>query len=207
MDLSSTGSGSNVGRSESYPDISPSAKLLEAKDSVKATERSKRYKAREDNDPLKTELFEIRKQIGDMMSLLKTINETQTQKINQISDDICAIRHQVNSISKITDSLTTDQSNIKLEIKNIIKTNNDHFLKIETMEKRLNTIQTDNNNLEEIMAEINERDIRSKNLIIIGIPEPKSAGPKERQKSDINAVTEILKSANNEYPAPLTTFR
>ncbi|KAJ0170353.1 hypothetical protein K1T71_014281 [Dendrolimus kikuchii] len=202
-----TRSGTIAGRSESNPDISHSALLLESKDNVQATQRSKRYKARDENEALKLEMSEMRKQIDEMMSLLKTINETQIEKINKISEDISAIRNHVNSISNVTESLTAEQNNIGLEINDIKKANNIAKIKIATLEKGLNATETENSTCEEIMTEIYERDIRSKNLIIIGIPESNMTEPKERKRSDISAVTEILKTTANEYPTPIKTIR
>lgn len=203
---SPTGSGLVGGRSESYPNIAVSTQLLENKDNIQGTSRNRR-KGREDNDPIKSELSEMRKQMGEIMSYLKRINESHTEKIDKISEDISIIRNQINSVSNITDSLTTEHEKLKREIDDVIKTNTSISNKIESLETKFNTNGKEGVTYEEFIKEIQERDTRSKNLIFIGVSEPNQADVSEQKKMDMKSVTLLLKSVHDEYPAPVKTIR
>lgn len=60
---------------------------------------------------------------------------------------------------------------------------------------------------EDIIAEVNERELRSKNIIISGIPEPESLNKVERIKIDKNEVTSVIKQIDNNFPEPERILR
>ncbi|KOB68885.1 Uncharacterized protein OBRU01_17663 [Operophtera brumata] len=61
--------------------------------------------------------------------------------------------------------------------------------------------------VQNIMTEIKEREDRSKNIIIIGIPEPTSENTDDRRQVDKTEVLKITKTVNAECPEPVNIFR
>lgn len=219
---SPTGSGLSAGRCGSFPELSTASP---SSDSAQITFRNKRRLPCEcghmDTETSKTnsELAEMKKQMSglqaqmqEMMSHLMTNNSIQLENFNKLCEDISIIKEQASSMKLATDHLAEEQKCIKIEISDLKNSNIRNEEKIATIESSLkempaptshNSIQTQEN----IVAELNERQIRCKNILISGVPEPTTNNIKDRQEQDRKAVCNIIKSICPDSAEPMKLFR
>lgn len=212
MMRSPTGSGV-FGRSDSQPNLSISEETHDVQSPVqRVTFRSKR-KLTDDNETVASELSEMRKQMTTMMGMLTTLNANQQEFIKKMNGDITDIKEQITEIKSVTDSLTVDQKIIKLDVANILNKNT-------IVEKRIKSLENDVQKLmdsepvtfvptvqENIMSELCERNVRSKNLVIVGITEPNSTDSTERQNKDKSEVLKIIRNTYADCPEPCKITR
>ncbi|KAL0868638.1 hypothetical protein ABMA27_008093 [Loxostege sticticalis] len=162
------------------------------------------------DEDIREELREIRKEMAEMMRVLTSINEKQTETINKMSEDITLLKGHVKEIKSTTENLGLENREIKSNLDDLISKYKENNRKIEIIETKLGTFQPANitlppvstsssNNLEEnLMVELTERLSRSKNIIITGLVEQKSANYKERQDADKREVLNILQNISSD---------
>ncbi|CAH0402046.1 unnamed protein product [Chilo suppressalis] len=200
-----TGSDTLSVRSGSYPDL-PSKTVCQDTPEVQKTFRNKR-KLGSDYEEIMTEFSEMKKQIttvqnqmSEMMTYLSTMVNMQTDNFKKLNVDVSVIKQQMHDIKLNSDTLSVEQAKLKLDIDNLKINNNITEKKIESIESSL---QHDNTSLnrfsmsdtrEELVAELSERNLRSRNIIVMGVPEPKADNPKERREEDMNAILNILRN-------------
>ncbi|KAF9800278.1 hypothetical protein SFRURICE_010484 [Spodoptera frugiperda] len=211
---SPTRSGPGVGRSDSQPNLLSGVSQPEFSDTSKVTHRINKRKQLDDNEYIRTELSEMRKQMSEMMTMLKNLTTTQNEFTKKITKDITTIKEQIDGIKSTTDNLTIEQNNIKSDVTSLRNAN-------EITEKKINEIShtvqllkseqaqafSSNETQEDIIAEINERELRSKNIVISGIPEPTSLNKDQRISMDKQEVVNLLKLIDNDYPEPEKIMR
>ncbi|KAL0878924.1 hypothetical protein ABMA27_003921 [Loxostege sticticalis] len=171
------------------------------------------------DEDIREELREIRKEMAEMMRVLTSINEKQTETINKMSEDITLLKGHVKEIKSTTDNLGLENREIKSNLDDLISKYKENNRKIEIIETKLGTFQPANitlppvstsssNNLEEnLMVELTERLSRSKNIIITGLAEQKSANYKERQDADKREVLNILQNISSDCTDPINIIR
>lgn len=183
---------------------------------IRITQRVKR-KVLDDDAWIKTELSDLKKQVSEIMVILKATSVSQAENINKLHEDVTTIKTHVNSIGDTIESIKLDQSNTKLRL-------NELETKTENIEKKIENLETDLNQFretttlstittatepsisyEEIVNEVHERHQRSKNIVILGIPEPTS--PINRFTYNKVEITKITKSIYPDCPEPNKTFR
>lgn len=202
-----------TGRSDSQPNLTADTHNMEHTDSPKVTFRNKR-KLPDDTEYIRTELSEMRKQMCQMMEMLTTLTTAQNEFTKKITEDINTIKEQMCNIKLTTDNLASEQNLMKSDI-TILR--NDNMLtdkKVEDLQREIKLLKPEcgpsssSYNLQEnTIAEINEREFRSKNIVISGIPEPESLNREERMNMDKNKVLNILQKIDQAYPEPEKTFR
>lgn len=205
-----TGSDTLAGHSSSQPNLSVLGLTTNAPiDTPNIT----RHKRKRDED-IQTELTEIRKGMTEMMQMLTTINNNQTETIKKLSEDVVTLNGHVKEIRTVTDTLTRDNEKINSNLNNLISKHNENNKQICKIESELRTLQSTsgiapNNNIieETVMAELSERLARGKNIIITGLKEPKSASYKERQETDKREVLNILNQISKDYTEPKHIIR
>lgn len=222
------GSGFNVTRCGSDPNLAIKNKPSEATGTSQITIRNKRKLANE-NEELKAELSDMAKeftemrkqmtamqtQMSEIMASLSSNNAMQINNFTKISEDISVIKSQVTEIKLTTVNLTEEQNKLKLDVSSIKNFNTTTQEKIKSLESKLQQINstttcqetTPSMKAEEIITELNERCERSKNLLVSGISEPTSKDPKERQEHDRTMVWNILKSIDPDCVEPKKVFR
>lgn len=171
------------------------------------------------DEDIREELREIRKEMAEMMRVLTSINEKQTETINKMSEDITLLKGHVKEIKSTTENLGLENREIKSNLDDVISKYKENNRKIEIIETKLGTFQPANitlppvstsssNNLEEnLMVELTERLSRSKNIIITGLAEQKSANYKERQDADKREVLNILQNITSDRSDPINIIR
>lgn len=83
------------------------------------TYRNFKRKVTDDDALIRTELSEMRKQMSEMMLLLKTSTNDQAENYNKLCQDVTAIKNEVGNISKTIENLTSENSNIKDKLHDI----------------------------------------------------------------------------------------
>lgn len=206
---SPTGSGSNSPHGGSQPNLSE----LQANDLSQITICSKR-KLPDDNKAIRNELSELRKQMSDMMAILKSSKNDQRDNIKKLCQDVADIKNEDGNISNTIENIILENKYLKTEI-STLKT------MTETTEVKLKTLESDVNELkrkpatsdqtqacqEEIIKEIQERKVRAKNIVVIGIPECKSNLIHERQEYEKKEVMKIINLIHKDCPQPDKIFR
>lgn len=208
---SPTGCGTNVRLGGSQPNLD---EISSYESLSNITQRNKR-KELDDNAWIRSELSDLKQQISEMMALLKSTINTQKENNKRISEDITIIKNQVSDINNTIGNIVTDQNSMKITISNLQNSSDNIDKKIDILEAELNELKSalpvSTSNVlpplscEEIMTEINERNLRSKNIVIVGIPEPDMTT--DRHAFNKNEVIKILKMTNNECPEPLRILR
>lgn len=206
-----TGIGLNTGRCGSYPELSTKF----SSEIAQTPSRNKR-KFTDENQQITTELAGLREQMENMMSFIKSANTTQTENINKISENITTIKEQINNITLTTHNLKQNQNKMQLEIDNLRKANNIAEKRIETLESNIKLVQAAHSDeyssatpliCENIITELQERNFRAKNIIVAGIPEPKSINKTEMENSDEIEIAKIVKMVVPDSAKPLRIFR
>lgn len=195
----------NEGLGGSQPNLSD----IHSDMNLRHTHRTKR-KFTDDDYLVRTEFFELRKQMSEMMTLLKANNSSQVENINSLRQDVADIKSEVSNISNTIETIITENKNLKEKIKTLTR-------HTENIEKKVTFLETDVNNLkcaspvtpaqlsqtcEEIIYEIQNRNTRAKNIIVVGIPEPKASTAIERQDHDKAEIQKIIKSILGQHQQP-----
>lgn len=106
--------------------------------------------------------------------------------------------------------------NSKKEITELKIVNENLEQKVSKLQLDINTIQnetvkkdtpTNNNTCEEMLLELQERQLRQKNIIILGVSEPNNSITMERREHDKMAALNILKTINPNCPEPRKFIR
>lgn len=229
---SPTRRGSTSERSGSYPNLQFKNNPSQSLELSQVTIRNKR-KFNLENEELKTEFsdmklefVELRKQMtalqlqmSEMLAFFTSNNTMQMDNFSKISEDILVIKNQVSDIKSTTDSLNEEQNKLKSEITDIKTSNKLTQNKVELLESKIQSINSNMSQCgtleaspkekvqEDIIMELNERNLRSKNILISGITESTSTDPKERQVHDKNMSMSIIKTIYADCPQPRYVFR
>lgn len=222
---SPTRSGPNVSRSDSFPNLTKKSNTSDSSDTSQITFRNKRKFAneseefcelRKDFTEMRTQMTAIQSQMTEMMAYLTSTNNIQSENFTKISEDMSVIKEQLRDIKSTTEYLSEEQNKLKNDILNIQRSNSTLQNRIEKLESNIRecnystaSIETGTKmeTWENILTELNERNLRSKNLLISGIPEPTSTDRIERQTEDKSSSWKILRNINPDCPEPIKVFR
>lgn len=208
---SPTGCGSSVRLSGSQPNLSQMNPNYETLSNI--THRNKR-KEPDDDAWIRDEFSDIKKQISELMAALQFSTSSQAKNISKLSEDITTIKNHVNNIGSTIENIILDQNNIKMRLNNLDTTTVNIEEKIKLLESDINKFNEGSplqpalqisTNYEDIVNEVNERNVRSKNIVIVGIPEPDVAT--DRHTYNKNEVLKITKTIYAECPEPLKIIR
>ncbi|CAB3228320.1 unnamed protein product [Arctia plantaginis] len=144
--MRSPGSGSNIGRSGSQPNLAvagTSAQRLSEASSIAF--RNKRKHGNESE--VQTQLDSIQKQITDIMALLTSSVNSQNENYAKLSKDVVSIRDQMQDIKIImnvnelkVENISSEQKEIKSNIKNLSNSMQMADGKIASLESNMNEI-------------------------------------------------------------------
>lgn len=223
---SPTRSGPSVSRSDSFPNLTKKSNPSESNDTPQITFRNKRKFSNESEEfdemrknftEMRTQMTAMQSQMTEMMAFLTSTNTAQKENFTKISEDMSVIKEQLRDIKSTTEYLTEEQNKLKTDFLGIQESNSTLKNRIEKLESRIgeygyyntSTIETGTKmeTCENIITELNERSLRSKNLLISGIPEPTSGDQMERQIEDKNSSCKILRNINPDCPEPIKVFR
>ncbi|CAH2108466.1 unnamed protein product [Euphydryas editha] len=204
-------------RSVSTPKLSGSQPNLSNCTQVDPTDHiTFRNKRKYMDDDVKTELCQIREQMTEMMAMLKSLTTNQNNFIAKTSADITVIKEQVNGLKSTFEYLSSEHKVMKSNIAQLLEKSISTDKKVEVLEsdvqqmKDLPLMSPQSFNLqiqENFMAEVNDRNLRSKNIVIIGVPEPKATNNIDRKEMDKKEVMKIITMINSECSEPVNIFR
>lgn len=218
---SPTGSGTNIGRSGSQPNLCSTSAIATMPNETSCITFRKR-KHPEETD-VQSQLKDIQKQMTTMMEMLTKSIDAQNESATNIRNDIAFIKEEMFNI-KIGMGLTeekinkivSEQTDIKAKVENIVtaaKTTEAKICSLESDIEKIKLASTEMQilpnkmSLEEILIEINNQNTRKKNVILSGIKEPQSNDHKERQTSDKVKAFKIIKQILENCPEPSRVMR
>ncbi|KOB66566.1 putative tick transposon [Operophtera brumata] len=132
----------------------------------------------------------------DMISALET-------NLKPMRDDISTMKYQIEDIKSSTEKLLAEHNSIRKEISQLQKTSSATEAKITSLETEIENLkitplpQSSSQIFanESIINEMQERERRSKNIIVVGLPELTNGDDCVRNTEEINLVKKILKDA------------
>lgn len=214
---SPTGSGIDANRSGSQPNLT-STKLYSADlTELQATFRNKR-KQPERGYELENELAEMNSKMDKMMNFLSEFTATQQLAVEKISQDVSSIKEQVVNINTTTDNLLLEQDAMKVQLEDLKKSTEATNKKIVSVESDVQRLKANTSNVahslqdpkmtyDDMMTEFRERNIREKNIVLTGIPEPQLTSPEKRRASDKNEVMKIIQTISKDSRDPIYITR
>ncbi|CAH2208031.1 jg196, partial [Pararge aegeria aegeria] len=112
-------------------------------------------------------------------------------------------------------ALTAEQDKIKTAIQSITSSTHTMDTKVASLEYSLQKLTATSNELpindeeaySNMIAEITDQNLRKKNILIVGIPEPQSTDFKERRELDKNEVLKIIKLVSKDITEPAKVVR
>lgn len=207
---SPSGCGTRTRLGGSKPNLSESTLDSELN---QVTIRNKRKQPEDDDTTIKKELSELRKQMAEMMALLTSTSYAQTENIDQICQTVTTIKNYVKNIVNTMDHIILEQEILKANLDNLKKGAEISDKKIKSLESdivALKSTSTSNQitlKNEELISEIQERNARAKNIVIVGIPQSKSSISIERYEHDKKEILKLTSTMYAECPEPEKIFR
>lgn len=163
---------------------------------------------------------EVMQEMTDLRTEMKNYFQAFGEKLNEISSNLCQeiveVKNEIKNIKSATNILTSEQNDIKEELKRL-KNQNCTFQEEITLLK--SKLSTDNKTSSEVnknqpqfdceyMAlEIEDRAKRQYNLIIGGICEISDKNSTTRREYDTNQALSIIQSIYKECPSPIRCMR
>lgn len=183
-------------------------------ESQSITFRNKRKYPEENEDMtvIKKEVSELSNKMSQVMTMLTTICTNQNELMEKLSLDVAALKEQINNIKTSVDHISTEHKTLKSDICNLQNKNKgleDKIVNFETEIINLKSTSAPSSSLEteRIVSELNEREQRRKNIIIVGIPESIALDKEERIKTQKDEVMNILKKVHSTCPEPRKIIR
>lgn len=214
---SPTGSGLGE-KSDSQPNLTQGDHEFDF-DEYQSTSRRNKRKLTDDSENLnliKNEVTALSKQMSQVMSMLSTLATNQKDFMDKICQDVSTLKEQVSDIKSTVALINTEHTSIKSNVSNLLHDNNDIKEKVVNLENCIHQLKNDTQThatamvsleTESIVAELNERDARSRNVIMTGILESTGQNKDERIKSDQSEVMKVLKTIVTSVQEPQKIFR
>ncbi|XP_063370192.1 uncharacterized protein LOC134658442 [Cydia amplana] len=177
--------------------------------------RNKRKLSDSSSDIL-TEMADLKKQMAEMMTLLKSSSKTLTENIEKLCQDVSTIKNQIGNISSSIDIMSAEQNQLKTDVKNLTTSVTAAENKVKVIETDLQSLRSSvarapmalsPDSYNQLVAECQQRSIRDKNIIIVGIQEAGQDLAADREAFDKYEVEKITKTIYNDCPEPLQIIR
>lgn len=190
------------GNSSSQPDLSKMGdRDLESKNIS--------YRKRKvPDDSFSFQFIEFKKEI---LGILKDSAKSHNEKIDSINMNVSSIKDQLTEIKNTTQHLIAENANFKVQISSLTNSIDATNEKVKSLENDFQQIKSSTPTAplaqkaiqtmcNDLIAELQEREERKKNIIIVGIPEPHCEDMSEKRKADREKVHEITSSIYAECP-------
>lgn len=186
----------------SQPDLS---KLDEAELRISS------FRKRKTTDDGKYQFEDLKKEI---LEILTASSKSNSETFSTVSQNISLIRDQLSDIKATTEHLITENNNLKSQIGILADTVKESEQKIEVLQSDVQQLRSAQSlasstslaisgsqfSHDDVLAELQERTERSKNVVIVGLPEPEADTSEERQHKDETEVKKVLKTVASECP-------
>lgn len=169
------------------------------------TQAALRKRKQRDCCDVRTELSKFREEI---VSLLQT-------NLALLRDEFSAIKTQISDIKETTNKMLADQNDMKADILLLKKDSSATKSMLSTLEATVESMESKQSKdgtsevlaSEKIINELQERAVRSKNLIIVGLPEQTATENSARQFGDKKDAQETLQSVVSKNYKIIKTLR
>lgn len=211
---SPTGSGS-CGKSDSFTNLSIIDSKSEFNDNIRVSLRNKR-KQLDDSENLgliHNDVAELSKQMKEVMSMLTVLTTNQKDFIDKVSLDIKAIKEEITDIKVETKKLSDQQNAVQADMDFLKTKHSETDAKIQVLECEIaqckSTIQAPpmTSSLETILAEIKDRESRTKNIIVIGVAESHLENVEDSKNADKDEILRITRIADPDCANPINITR
>lgn len=153
----------------------------------------------------------------DLKNSFKQFSQEQNQNIEKLCSEFAEMKLELVAIKTFTETIILDNKNIREEL-NVVKQQNKEFQsKLETLENKFDLTceplenvknqQTSHPPCEDLAAELFDRTLRAKNLVIVGISEISNNDTSQFLEHDRKEVLNVLRSIYPECPLPSKTYR
>lgn len=170
---------------------------------------------------VKDELNSFRNEI---MSFFREFGNTQKADITDLKQDLIEIKSEIQTLKTATQVLSEKYENIHMELSSIKSENTELKEKVQILESKLQSFNAINTNTntdvtpvnsplpaiaaqQDLILEMQERNRRLNNVILVGIPEINEANSTLRKQNDQNLVMKSIKTIYDNCPMPIFTVR
>lgn len=207
----------STSRSESQPDL---RQLTTSDTEIRQITYRKR---KQPDDDLSQKFDRLENKI---MSMLSTMSQTQSEKLDKISQDVSVVTDQITQLRSTTAQLVTEQNRLNQELVDIEKFKATIEEKIENITNDLGNLKavieepsfdgpttshtkpsTNLSSYENVISEIQERSRRERNVVLTGINEINSKDLSIRLDHDKQEVQRIIKLVYPDCPEPMKVMR
>jgi len=156
--------------------------------------------------PAQQPLSQISVQIGTVLSKLDDLL-AKVDKIDEISADILGIKSQIAVINTSLTALEPRINNIEDKVIAVESDIADFKEQIDSNAAKIRLLESRSEpsdaGLEDVIAEMKERSLRSKNVMVFGLPESSKAKVEERAAVDRNAIQELFSFIESDFDVKL----
>lgn len=153
---------------------------------------------------------------AELLTTFKELFKEQNHKLDQLREDMSTIKTQIMDIKHSNECILLEHTKLKDDVSELKNANAVLEEKIASLENKMAntpkmpenlTAPPSNSNYEEMVAEFQDRYLRQKNILIMGIAEPKNTVTKERRAHDKAEVEKILSALDEQCPEPVKLIR
>lgn len=170
-----------------------------------------KQKTTDDRETIKNELSEIRKQMSEMMAILTSTRNDQTDSINKLCQDVTSIKNEVSNISHTIETIIMENNSLKCKLASMTTITENTKKKVELLEADFNNLKRTSPGAssreapityDDFLSEFHDRNMRKNNIIVVGLPESKTKSTTERYEEEKVEIEKILKSIYSDCPQP-----
>ncbi|KOB78836.1 putative tick transposon [Operophtera brumata] len=157
--------------------------------------------------------------IADVKTQITEIKVTNEQTISLIRENLAEVKTQITDIKSSSHIMSLEQTNIKVHVNQLEKEIAKGQNKIQSLESELNSFKltaplpsnsqtvTQPRMDEKLIREVQDRNARERNIIIVGVPEQTSSNAEERTCKDEADVMNITNLLIKDIPKPIKVIR
>lgn len=152
----------------------------------------------------------------EILEILTVSSKSQNDNLQKISENITAIKDQLNDLNSTTQHLMSENHAIKQQIANLTSNVSETEDKIKELQEDVQLVKSSLHTsvktspsaiYNELLAEMEDRKERDKNIIVTGIPEQYTENKQQRQDTDKREIRNKISTIYPECPPPEKIIR
>lgn len=168
----------------------------------------------------KPDIQELRKELSHITDLLEKFVGSQEQNMKIVKENILDVKNEIADIKLTTSNIALEQNTIKTHLNQLDSKISCDEEKLKPLESELiqlkNILPTTSSpamaqsgfsNNEQIILELQERNNREKNILLLGLPEFPSSNVVESRLKDQQDVWTLISTTFKDIPKPIKIFR
>lgn len=156
-------------------------------------------------------LLAIQDNIADIKSQITDMKSSNEQTITIMQTNVDKVITEINYVKLSTSSMLSEQKDIKNHVTRLEQSISQGENKLKSLESDLNNLKTPpikpEKLSEQLIQEIQNRNNRQKNIIVVGLPEPTLSKSEERLAKDEADIMNLIFAMDNDIPKPIKIFR